>query len=77
MAYKTEQEAIDGVKAITVDMYGWTDFDGNNCDDYLEEGEVCLGWDGEHKRCFCGNRRVSWTTVQHTDGTWSAYAEAY
>ena len=28
-------------------------FCGNNCDD-------CMGWDGESKRCECGNRRVSW-----------------
>lgn len=30
------------------------EFDGQNCDG------PCDGWDGEDRRCECGNRRVSW-----------------
>ena len=32
----------------------WHDFDGQNCDG------PCRGWDGESRRCDCGNRRVCW-----------------
>ena len=36
-------------------------FDGQNCNDYLEDDEPeCGGWDGESRRCSCGNRRVYW-----------------
>jgi len=31
----------------------YIDFVGNNCDG-------CDGWDGESRRCQCGNRRVMW-----------------
>jgi len=34
-------------------------FDGHNCEDW-DENEPCLGWDGESRRCNCGNRRVDW-----------------
>lgn len=46
-----EQEAIaesmpgDGV---------YVEFDG---DDFCEG---CEGWDGESRRCYCGNRRIYW-----------------
>lgn len=53
------------------------DFDGQNCEYTLEEGEACLGWDGLSRRCSCGNRRVTWETSQLADGTWYAYASAY
>lgn len=43
------------------------EFDGQNCDD-------CDGWDGEDRRCNCGNRRVDW--VLSDDKTY-VYAEAY
>jgi len=32
-------------------------FDGMNCHDF-DNG--CDGWDGESRRCNCGNRRVYW-----------------
>lgn len=54
------------------------DFEGNNCSDtrdYLDENsKECRGWNGENRRCECGNRRVSW--VLSDDGL-SIYAEAY
>lgn len=45
------------------------EFNGQNCDD-------CAGWDGESRRCDCGNRRVSW----ESGGTFLepyVYGEAY
>jgi len=40
------------------------------CDD-------CGGWDGESRRCDCGNRRVYWATTKLHNGTFAAHAEAY
>jgi hypothetical protein len=42
-----------------------------NCD------ESCGGWDGESRRCECGNRRVAWEFTRSQDGTLTAHAEAY
>ena len=72
MGYKTEEEAIAAAKA-EVDVF--TDFDGKNCDDL--DDNSCAGWDGESRRCECGNRRVYWATMEQEDGTFTAYAEAY
>lgn len=50
------QEAVSQV----VDF---VDFDGWNCHDLGEDwndGKECRGWDGQDRRCDCGNRRVSW-----------------
>jgi hypothetical protein len=33
---------------------GFIEFDGANCDG------PCAGWDGESRRCDCGNRLVAW-----------------
>ncbi len=44
------------------------DFDGQNCDG------PCVGWDGQDRRCECGNRRVSWTL---SDCKTYIYAEAW
>lgn len=68
MAYKTAEEAIAAKKPKDGEFIG---FSGNNCDD------PCAGWDGESRRCECGNRRVSWVTEQDADGKYSAHAEAY
>jgi hypothetical protein len=72
--YKTEDEAIAAAKE-SVD--GFTDFDGMNCDDWLPDGEFCAGWDGESRRCDCGNRRVYWAIYRSDDGGFYAVAEAY
>ena len=63
----TEDEAI--AKGIEL---GVDDFVGNEfCAD------DCLGWDGEDRRCDCGNRRVFWQTKKYDDGTWEAWGEAW
>ena len=76
MDYATEQEALAALLAQGED--GWIEFDGQNCNDYLDTDEAeCEGWDGESRRCSCGNRRVSAYASKNPDGTWPAYAEAY
>lgn len=71
--YATAEEAI---KAGIED--GVDDFEGMNCNDYLEDGDdECGGWDGESRRCYCGNRRVSWETGQYDNGKFYAYGVAY
>ena len=47
-------------------------FDGQNCDEILEDGDICPGWDGLSKRCCCDNRRVTWVWENSI-----LYAEAY
>lgn len=71
MSYEgaTEEEAI---AAGIADAY--VEFDGFNCEDV---GNDCAGWDGESRRCECGNRRVYWDTFKKEDGTWEAVATAY
>jgi len=69
MGFLTEEAAIEA-KKDSMDG-GLIDFDGQNCED------ECGGWDGESRRCTCGNRRVGWSAMQLLDGTWYAYAEAY
>lgn len=69
----TEEEALAMAKAD-----GWQeDFIGMNCNDWLEDGDECNGWDGEDRRCDCGNRRVEWTCESTSDGKWVCYAEAW
>lgn len=58
---------------------GPIEFDGMNCNDFLEEGQhECDGWYGsEDRRCCCGNRRVSWEIEKNADGSFCAVARAY
>lgn len=61
--------------AETLLSEGMFDFNGQNCDDW-GDGPSCTGWDGESRRCDCGNRRVSW----ESDGDFRSmyiYGEAY
>lgn len=53
----------------------WREFNGANCDDY-DETRGCKGWDGESRRCQCGNRRVAWE-IEGTFETPHVYGEAY
>lgn len=53
------------------------EFDGQNCEYTLEGGAVCEGWDGNDRRCECGNRRVGWSFTECPKGVFSYYAEAY
>jgi hypothetical protein len=51
---------------------GYIGFDGQNCED------ECAGWNPNHHRCQCGNRRVSWTEGWSSDfRNMDIYAEAY
>lgn len=48
------------------------DFSGQNCED------ECNGWNPQHHRCECGNRRVSWSESYDANfKDMSIYAEAY
>lgn len=76
MTFKTEQEAIDDFM-LNVRASGFVDFDGQNCAEAWDEGADCQGWDGEDRRCDCGNRRVALQTMKLENGNWFAYAEAY
>lgn len=58
-------------KAALKETKSLTNFDGMNCDD-------CPGWDGESRRCQCGNRRVSWSSGWgHSFKEPYIYGEAY
>jgi len=57
--------------------WGTVEFEGHNCAEAWDEGESCEGWDGNSKRCECGNRRVDWAFTEYPKGVWSFYAEAY
>lgn len=48
------------------------EFEGHNCNDYGDAD--CSGWDGQSRRCNCGNRRVSWNL---SDCKTYIYAEAW
>lgn len=64
-------EAMKGARAADQIDGGYTDFVGG---DYCDG--PCEGWDGESRRCQCGNRRVSWSW----SGSWPepyVYGEAY
>jgi hypothetical protein len=48
------------------------EFDGQNCE------EPCNGWNPQHHRCECGNRRVSWSESYDSNfKDMSIHAEAY
>lgn len=61
---KNRSGKVDKSDVIDIMMKKYTlkneyiNFEGNqHCD------ENCDGWDGEDKRCDCGNRRVMWSTT--------------
>lgn len=47
-------ELVSNTLAQMKSFGSYTSFNGN---DYCEK---CRGWDGESRRCECGNRRVNW-----------------
>ena len=62
------QERFEELIAAMLKENTWFDFYGNeNCDD------DCCGWDGQSRRCQCGNRRVDWAY----DGFGQVYPEVY
>lgn len=79
-SYTTLQEAMaaaDAKSAAMLETWDTVEFDGQNCADAWEEGETCDGWNGNDRRCECGNRRVSWAFSEYPKGAWTFYAEAY
>lgn len=68
--HATEELALQAAKQYVAEEGGMIEFDGSTCD---EEAQ-CMGWDGEDRRCDCGNNRVYWSTWKNLDGLWSAYA---
>lgn len=75
--YKTEEEALAAGEKYAREN-GPIEFDGMNCNDYLEDGQAeCGGWDGGEHRCECGNRRVSWEIGKNSDGSFYVTACAH
>ena len=75
--YKTEAEAEAAARQYAAEN-GPILFEGMNCNDYKDEDEVeCDGWDGDDRRCNCGNRRVSWIFEKDSNGLFYALACAY
>lgn len=73
--FKTEAEALQAAKDAADGTY--IDFDGQNCNDYLEDDQApCSGWDGKDTRCDCGNRRVGWATDGDEETGFYAWATA-
>lgn len=69
------QEEAERLSAELKASGGFVDFSGSNCEP--DEG-ACPGWNGNDRRCECGNRRVSWTAAYgHSFKEPSIYAEAY
>lgn len=62
---RLEEEAVEKIKKS-----GPISFNG---DEYCEN---CSGWDGESRRCECGNRRVSWSYAGQV-GSMYVYGEAW
>jgi len=76
-AHATAEDALAAAEKYAREN-GPIEFDGMNCNHYKEEDEVeCGGWDGEDRRCECGNRRVSWDIQKNSDGSFAAWARAY
>lgn len=79
--YDTQADALVGANALSEQMLASSTvigFDGQNCEySDMGGGAWCDGWDGNDRRCECGNRRVGWTFLQLTPGKWHFYAEAY
>lgn len=68
----TEEEALEKANEYAASN-GTVEFTGDeNCNDF--NGDCC--WDGESRRCACGNRRVEWTTDK-TEFGWLCFAEAW
>ena len=78
--YETRELAVAAAEAKSAEMdetWETVEFAGQNCAESWEEGADCEGWDGNDRRCDCGNRRVSWAFSEYPKGVWSFYAEAY
>ena len=67
----TEEEALEKAKQHAAT--NGVEFSG---DDTCNDFDGGCEWDGESRRCNCGNRRVSWTT-DNTPHGWLCFAEAW
>jgi hypothetical protein len=75
--FNTPEEAVKAAEDYAKEN-GDVEFDGMNCNEWLEEDQVeCSGWDGFSRRCTCGNRRVYWDVQKNADGKYFANATAY
>ena len=73
MMYASEELARAAADEKSREMdedWSTIEFEGHNCDD------ACSGWNGNSKRCACGNRRVDWALTEHAKDIWPFYAEA-
>ena len=69
-AEEMEFERLTAERIEEIKKSGSIDFQGDdNC-------ENCDGWDGESRRCECGNRRVSWAYLGKI-GSMYVYGEAW
>lgn len=79
--YATRELAEAAATSQSAEMnetWDTVEFDGQNCEDSdMDGGTNCDGWDGNDRRCECGNRRVSWAFSEYPKGVWSYYAAAY
>jgi hypothetical protein len=78
MKFATPQEAIEAAEKEAEMTGGPDEFEGMNCNDYLDDDQLgCTGWDGFSRRCDCGNRRVFWDTYGDKESGFVAFANAY
>lgn len=74
-SYDTPEEAFAAAMKYVKQNGGTIEIDVMNCNDYLEDNQD--GWDGDDRRCECGNRRVSWDIEKNLKGKFYAVARAY
>jgi hypothetical protein len=70
------QEAAETKSKHLLNNGDTIDFDGSTCDEFNEDAN-CLGWDGNSRRCDCGNNRVCWQYASLSPTEWYFYAERY
>ena len=75
MIYSTETDASEAFIEQNGDNF--IDFIGQNCNDLLDDGQECAGWQIGERRCDCGNRRVNLVVDGDATNGFYAYAEAY
>lgn len=68
------EELAEAFAKKEADEEGFISFDGWDCADL---DQPCLGWDGESRRCDCGNCRVTWTTYGDDQDGYYTLAETY
>jgi hypothetical protein len=66
---------------LAIERYKKDHDDGSGTYEFIDDGGACYWdsgcggiWDGEDRRCNCGNRRVAWVYDEEDD---RAYPEAW